>query len=1022
MRNSVNKKALAVLMVTAMMLGEAPITSLGAEKTDTVDSLIEQAEKEAVQAGDVSIEAELPTEVVSEEKLQLQEILKEQENNGKVSSKPVGMQADNSEDLWEETELQEEIPEDATLEVIAGEQIQSEESDFVIEDGVLVSYTGKAVDVVVPEEVTSIGKSAFGSGWFIKSIELPEGLKSIGEGAFFQCSFLSSIEIPDGVEDIGSAAFSGCGSLSSVKLPKKLTCIEDRVFAGCKSLSSIELPEGITSIGNYAFSGCSGLNSIELPEGITRIGYGMFEGCSSLSSIELPEDITSIGSYAFSGCSSLNSIKIPKSVGDIGKWAFHDTKWLENKQSQNPLVVVNGILVDGTTCSGAVKIPVGVKYIGDGAFSCCSSLSSIEIPMGVTRIGRSAFWKCSSLSSVNLPEGIKSIEESTFMDCSALTSIRIPSSVTNIGDMAFYFCGNLSKIEYNGKSNVTSIGNFAFSHTTIKEFVIYPGLKWIGGNAFQDCEVLGKISFSGQNNLSYIGGNAFSGTAWYKKQGNGFVILGNTLLGYEGTKKEIKIPKDIKQIGVGAFSQNESIEKIEMQDNVKEILEYGFSSCSHLKEVTIPGSVTKVVYNAFSYCTALENVVIEHGVHEIDKEVFEQCDNLKKIEIPKSVATIGEYAIGYSGWDYDSSSQKWVRTRPDTLPTVYCYSNSAAYQYAIANELPYSILKQQSLAKATVTLSKKEYTYNGKSQEPTVTVKLNNKTLTLGRDYKVSYKNNKNPGTATVTITGIGNYTGSISKTFEITIKDGTTITSNSCKYKIYNDKTATLTSVGENLENVTIPDTVKLGTMSFRVRKVASNVLKNCKKLKTITLPETIIKLEKDSFTDTSKVAVYIEKGGYKYRFDKFRLDGTGSVAVNSPRDKNISSANIPSTVRIAGVNFRITIISKSAFKSCSKLKTVTIGNNVSTLGESCFASCKALTKVTIGTSLNKINKSAFNGDSKLTTITIKSAELKTVGSSIFKGINGKAVIKVPSSKLKQYKKLLKGKGQGSGVKIVKL
>ncbi|MDE6314404.1 MAG: leucine-rich repeat domain-containing protein [Lachnospiraceae bacterium] len=48
-----------------------------------------------------------------------------------------------------------------------------------------------------------------------------------------------------------------------------------------------------------------------------------------------------------------------------------------------------------------------------------------------------------------------------------------------------------------------------------------------------------------------------------------------------------------------------------------------------------------------------------------------------------------------------------------------------------------------------------------------------------------------------------------------------------------------------------------------------------------------------------------------------------------------------MPSTVRIAGVNFRITIISKSAFKNCSKLKTVTLGNNISTLGESCFSSC---------------------------------------------------------------------------------
>jgi hypothetical protein len=61
------------------------------------------------------------------------------------------------------------------------------------------------------------------------------------------------------------------------------------------------------------------------------------------------------------------------------------------------------------------------------------------------------------------------------------------------------------------------------------------------------------------------------------------------------------------------------------------------------------------------------------------------------------------------------------------------------------------------------------------------------------------------------------------------------------------------------------------------------------------------------------------------------------------------------------------------------------------------------------------------FAGDSKLKSITIQSEKLKKVGSGTLKGINKKAKIKVPSAKLKDYKKLLKGKGQGNKVKIVK-
>lgn len=66
------------------------------------------------------------------------------------------------------------------------------------------------------------------------------------------------------------------------------------------------------------------------------------------------------------------------------------------------------------------------------------------------------------------------------------------------------------------------------------------------------------------------------------------------------------------------------------------------------------------------------------------------------------------------------------------------------------------------------SLSQTSYTYTGKAKKPTVTVKYNGKTLVKNVDYTVAYKNNKAIGKATVTITGKGNYTGSITKTFKI--------------------------------------------------------------------------------------------------------------------------------------------------------------------------------------------------------------------------------------------------------------
>ncbi|MFR1574856.1 MAG: Ig domain-containing protein [Ruminococcus bicirculans (ex Wegman et al. 2014)] len=77
-------------------------------------------------------------------------------------------------------------------------------------------------------------------------------------------------------------------------------------------------------------------------------------------------------------------------------------------------------------------------------------------------------------------------------------------------------------------------------------------------------------------------------------------------------------------------------------------------------------------------------------------------------------------------------------------------------------------LSRISISKASVTLSTSTYAYDGKAKTPSVNVKVNGKTLKKDTDYTVSYSNNTKVGTAKVTITGKGNYTGSVSKTFKI--------------------------------------------------------------------------------------------------------------------------------------------------------------------------------------------------------------------------------------------------------------
>ena len=160
-----------------------------------------------------------------------------------------------------------------------------ENKDFIIEDGVLEMYLGAGGDVIIPDNVTDIGYSAFEN-----------------------CTGLTSITIPDSVTRIGDFAFNKCTGLTSITVPESVTEMENSSFAGCTGLTEIIVA------GNNPKYHSAGNCLIETDTHILVLG------CQN-SSIPSDGSVTEIGELAFTGCKDLSSITIPDSVTEIGEWA-----------------------------------------------------------------------------------------------------------------------------------------------------------------------------------------------------------------------------------------------------------------------------------------------------------------------------------------------------------------------------------------------------------------------------------------------------------------------------------------------------------------------------------------------------------------------------------------------------------------------------------------------------------------------------------------------------------------------------
>lgn len=235
----------------------------------------------------------------------------------------------------------------------------------------------KLVKVVLPDNLESIGHSAFFENRYLKYINMPNSLNLISHNCFRYCTDLSvdDLVIPGGVEYVYIQAFSDCKALTGrLIVSEGVKKIGIRAFAEC-NFSQIILPETLTTIEDAVFYGTT-TKELIIPESCLEIGKLVCKNMTELEHVVLPSNLEMIPLEMFYNCANLRDITIPENVTAIEGHVFRRSG-LES-----------------------VYIPAKVKTIGSNAFSDCHELKVVSLPAALESIVYRTFCNCPSLQKI----------------------------------------------------------------------------------------------------------------------------------------------------------------------------------------------------------------------------------------------------------------------------------------------------------------------------------------------------------------------------------------------------------------------------------------------------------------------------------------------------------------------------------------------------------------------------------------------------------------------------------------------
>ncbi|MBQ7907052.1 MAG: leucine-rich repeat protein [Clostridia bacterium] len=612
------------------------------------------------------------------------------------------------------------------------------------------------------------------------------------------------------------------------------------------------------------------------------------------------------------------------------KWAEKAEFIYEKKNDNYVLVKYEGTDKTVTVPSTYEKLPVA--SIAEGAFFGNTTLETV-ILTGVTSIEKNAFYGCTALKRVEIPSTTTSINELAFDGSNAITEFVVSTSNTQYtsynGSLYTYYTDMYTGVKgcrlvryavgksdttYNAptEASLTKIFPYAFKDAKLTSVKLADGIGAIEKYAFYNCTALVEIDFG--EGVDYIGASAFENCQNLKS------VKLNTY--------------KIWSIGNYAFKGCKALLSVEIVGDVAGEVGYEvFADCTSLQSFLVNGSGKTLGTSTFKNCTGLASITFPSGMEEIGNEMFYGCTSLSRVVIPSTVTAILPNAFLFC----------------DSLSDVSLSADNT--WYAGEYELNESEISDRQVLAGLLTEDYSAYRWQI-DEAPAI-------------DKEIKYSYSDKLGGYVLTYIGAD---------VNILIVNDS-----------YNGKP--IVAIGEGVA----ANHMKLTTVSIgaNVKYIYSKAFINCSVLNQLSISDNVEFIGKDAFLNCDSIEDVYMKAGYVWKVaDKYitinNENAITSLKENQGAEWHRMTEEMSFVLNEAGDGYILTYVSKysanvtvpnehnglpvieiaeGAFKDCTELTKVVVGESVKTIRQKAFENCPLLEEIVLPVSVITIEKDAFYG-----------------------------------------------------------